>query len=159
MAVKVPAAVYVNDGFTSVEVVVPVPKVQAYVSAPASGSVEVAPLKATTTGKVPAVGVAVTRAVGARFVVTVIGIVATEVCPSGSFTVNVAVNVPAVVYVNEGFASVEVVVPVPKVQAYVIAPASGSLEVEPSNATTSGEKPEVGVAVTRAVGARLTVCE
>jgi hypothetical protein len=48
-----------------------------------------------------------------RVLPAVIGIVSNPVCPSPSVTVSVALNVPAVVYVWVGLASVESVVPLP----------------------------------------------
>jgi hypothetical protein len=58
------------------------------------------------------------------------------------------------VYVNPGSATLASPnVPSPsRSQSYVSAPPSGSLEVLPSNATSSGAGPWSGVAVARAIG-------
>ena len=83
---------------------------------------------------------------------------ADDVAPWLSRTVSVAVNVPAVVYVWLVVADAVVAAadPSPKSQTYVsVSPASGSVLVLPSKLTASGSGPELGVAVTRAVGGRL----
>ena len=63
-------------------------------------------------GRVRGLFIVVMVAVG-RVLPAVIGIVSKPVWPSASVTVSVALNVPAVVYVWVGFASVESVVPLP----------------------------------------------
>src|SRR5581483_5416993 len=72
-----------------------------------------------------------------------------------SVTLSLALYVPAVVYVKDGFWAVESPnVPSPfRSQEYVIGSLSGSDEADPSKFTVSGAVPVVGVAAARAVGA------
>src|SRR3954469_8496403 len=87
---------------------------------------------------------------------TVIGTFATAVLLSASLTVSLAVYAPLEVYVCDGFASVESIVPLPsKSHAYVSAVFSGSLEPALEKFTASGARPVDGVPLALATGALL----
>jgi hypothetical protein len=86
---------------------------------------------------------------------TPITTLAVAVRPVLSRTVNVAVNSPLDVYVNDGFAAVESVLPfVVKSHAYVIGSPSGSPEPAELNCTVNGAFPLVGFADADATGDR-----
>jgi hypothetical protein len=75
-----------------------------------------------------------------------------------SVTFSTALYVPAVEYVNDGFATVEspnVPSPFRSHEYEIVSPASGSDEPDPSKFTVNGAAPEVGDADATAVGGLL----
>jgi hypothetical protein len=72
-----------------------------------------------------------------------------------SVTLSTALYVPAAVYVNDGFATVEspnVPSPFRSHEYEIVSPTSGSADADPSKFTVNGAVPEVGVPVATAVG-------
>jgi uncharacterized protein (DUF58 family) len=144
LAVYVPAALYVCDGFRVVDVP-PSPNSQAHdVGAPVEVSV-----KLTGSGAVPVVGDAVKEATGAGVAAgSTVMVAVAEVEPPLFVAVSFAVYVPAAVYVWEGFCAVEVP-PSPKSQAHDVgAPVEVSVKL-----TGNGAVPVTGEAAKDATGA------
>ncbi len=77
--------------------------------------------------------------------------------PRPSDTVNVAVNIPACVYVWLTLAPLACAEPSPKSQSYVSVSPSASVLSPPSNWTWSGTGPERGVASATASGLRFAL--
>ena len=103
-------------------------------------------MKLTASGALPLVGVALKSAVGAVTVMNATFVFVFE--PWALVAVNATVNVPAPVYVCEGFCNVDVA-PSPNVQAHDVGvPVDRSVKL-----TISGALPMVGVALKSAVGA------
>ena len=98
------------------------------------------------------------RAEGGRATAAVTVIVTGELvveAPWLSVTRRTALYVPGVVYVNDGFATVEspkVPSPFRSHEYEIVSPASGSDEPDPSKFTVNGTVPLVGDAVATAVG-------